>query len=228
MKKMLLVCFLIMMFIGISFLVMRSVAIERGETEMEILNLPAPRLRGDVSVEETILKRRSVRSFSKTELTKEEISQLVWAEQGITQSSTGHRASPSAGATYPLELYVMNKDGLYHYEPHGHKLKLIRPGDLRSSLSRAALRQPFIAQAPVDIVITAVYQRTAGRYRERATRYVHIEVGHVAENIHLQAVALGLGSVPIGAFIDDEVKRVLSLPKEEVPLYIIPVGHEKS
>ena len=114
MKKMLLVWFLVVMFIGISFLVMRSVAIEGGETEMEILNLPAPRLKGNVSVEETILKRRSVRNFSRTELTKEEISQLVWAGQGITESSTGHRASPSAGATYPLELYVMNKDGLYH------------------------------------------------------------------------------------------------------------------
>ncbi len=170
MKKMLLACFLIMMFIGISFLVMRSVVIERGETEMEILNLPAPRLRGDVSVEETILKRRSVRSFSKTELTKKEISQLVWAGQGITESSTGHRAFPSAGATYPLELYVMNKDGLYHYEPRGHKLKLVRPGDLRSSLNRAALGQAFIAQAPVDIVITAVYERTERRYGERATR----------------------------------------------------------
>lgn len=200
----------------------------RSVSEMEILSLPAPSLKGNVSVEETILKRISVRSFSGTELTKEEISQLAWAGQGITESSAGHRASPSAGATYPLELYVMNKDGLYHYEPHGHKLKLMRLGDLRSSLSRAALGQAFIAQAPVDIVITAVYERTARRYRERATRYVHIEVGHVAENIHLQAVALGLGSVPVGAFIDDEVKRVLSLPKEEVPLYIIPVGHEKS
>jgi len=216
MQKMLLVCFLIAIVNG------------RSVSKMEILNLPAPRLKGNVSVEETILKRRSVRSFSKTKLTKEEISQLVWAGQGITESSTGHRASPSAGATYPLELYVMNKDGLYHYEPRGHKLKLMRPGDLRSSLSRAAYGQRFIAQAPVDIVITAVYQRTARRYRERAIRYVHIEVGHVAENIHLQAVALGLGSVPVGAFVDEQVKRVLSLPKEEVPLYIIPVGHEKS
>ncbi len=213
MKKILMVCFLIMILNG------------RSVSKMEILNLPAPRLKGGVSLEETILKRRSVRNFSRTELTGEEISQLVWAGQGITESSGGYRASPSAGATYPIGLYVMNKDGLYRYEPDGHKLRPTRAGDLRSSLSRAALGQPSIAQAPVDIIITAVYQRTTRRYGKRGIRYVHIEVGHVAENIHLQAVSLGLGSVPVGAFSDEDVKRVLSLPEEEVPLYIIPVGH---
>lgn len=214
MKKILSVCFLIMIFNG------------RSVSKMEILNLPAPRLKGNVSLEETILKRRSVRNFSGTELTIEEISQLVWAGQGVTESSGRYRASPSGGATYPMELYVMNKDGLYRYEPDGHKLKLTRAGDLRSSLSRAALGQPFIAQAPVDIIITADYQRTTRRYGKRGIRYVHIEVGHVAENIQLQAVSLGLGSVSVGAFTsDEEVKRVLSLPEEEVPLYIIPVGH---
>ena len=197
----------------------------RSVSEMEILSLPDPCLKGEVSVEETILKRRSVRNFSSTELTSEEISQLLWSGQGITQSSTGYRAAPSAGATYPLELYLMNKDGLYHYVTGEHKLKLKRAGDFRPSLSRAALGQNFVAQAPVNIIVTAVYPRTTRRYGERGTRYVHIEVGHVAENIHLQAVALELGSVPVGAFSDEEVKRVLSLPKEEVPLYIIPVGH---
>lgn len=197
----------------------------RSVSNMEVLNLPAPCLKGKVSLEETILKRRSVRNFSTTELTIGEISQLVWAGQGITQSSRGYRAAPSAGATYPLELYVMNKDGLYRYICREHKLKLTRTGDLRSSLSRAALGQSFIAQAPVSIIITAVYSRTTRRYGERGIRYVHIEVGHAAENIHLQAVALGLGSVSVGAFSDEEVKRALSLSKEEVPLYIIPIGH---
>ncbi len=194
---------------------------------MEILNLPAPSLKGKVSLEETILQRRSVRSYSGAELSIEEIGQLLWAGQGITESSGGLRAAPSAGATYPIEMYVMNKDGLYRYVPKGHKLDLIKRGDLRSSLSRAALGQSFVAQAPVDIIITAVYPRTTRRYGQRGVRYVHIEVGHVAENIHLQAVALGLGSVPVGAFSDDEVKRVLSLPEEEVPFYIIHIGHGK-
>ena len=200
---------------------------ERSVSEMEISSLPAPRLKSTASFEETLLKRRSVRSFSDTELTMEEIGQLLWAGQGITQSSTGYKTAPSAGATYPLQIYVMTREGLSLYIPDGHKLKLVRSGDLRASLSRAALGQGFIGQAPVDIIITAIYPRTTQRYGKRGIRYVHIEVGHVAQNVHLQAVALGFGSVPVGAFTDEEVKRVLSLPDEEVPCYIIPVGHVK-
>jgi len=124
-----------------------------------------------------------------------------------------------------LEVYLVTKEGVYHYVPESHELERTLEGDVRSQLCRAALHQEFIEEAPVNLVIAAVYQRMEWRYRERAARYVHIEVGHAAQNIHLQAVALGLGSVPIGAFHDEQVQKVLSLPKNEQPLYIIPVGY---
>jgi SagB-type dehydrogenase family enzyme len=195
--------------------------------EEQVITLPSPRLKSEVSVEEALLKRRSVRSFTEEELTSEEISQILWAAQGITEQKHGLRTSPSAGALYPLETYVVKKEGAYHYLPQGHKLKKTLEGDLRLSLSRAALEQEAVKGAPCDIVITCVYQRTTQKYGPRGIRYVHIEAGHVAQNIHLQAVALGLSSVPIGAFNDDEVKRVLSLPQDHEPMYIIPVGHPR-
>jgi len=142
-------------------------------------------------------------------------------------SKRGFRAAPSAGATYPIEIRAVTPDGIFRYVPEGHKLIQEKTGDLRRELSQAALSQSFIAEAPCNFVISAVYERTTMRYGERGIRYVHIEVGHAAENIHLQAVALGLGSVPIGAFYDEKVTAVLDLPDNEVPLYIIPVGYPR-
>lgn len=198
----------------------------RSGAEMNAVQLPEPSLEGDVSVEETIQRRRSVRSFRPDALDKEKISQLLWSAQGVTEVGRGLRAAPSAGATYPLELYLVSEDGVYNYAPDGHALEPVKPGDARSSLARAALGQGFVAQAPVSIVVAAVYERTAGRYgTERGERYVHIEAGHAAQNIHLQAVALGLGSVPVGAFDDAGVSEVLSLPEHHAPVYIIPVGY---
>lgn len=182
------------------------------------MRLPNPGKKGHVSLEECLEKRRSERGFTSRELTPEQISQLLWAGQGI--SGRTYRTAPSAGALYPLEIYLATKDGVYHYKPGEHELEQTLEGDVRHHLSRAALSQGFIEEAPVDIVITAVYQRTEGRYRERAARYVHIEVGHVAQSIHLQAVALGLGSVPIGAFHDEQVQRV--------PLYARGSSHSIS
>jgi SagB-type dehydrogenase family enzyme len=187
------------------------------------VKLPTPRKKGEVSVEETLEKRRSKRSFTPKELNWEQVAQLLWAAQGIAKR--GFRTTPSAGALYPLEVYLVIKEGVYHYKPESHELERTLEGDLRGQLSRAALGEEAIEEAPVDIVIAAVYQRMEWRYRERTARYVHIEVGHAAQNIHLQAVALGLGSVPIGAFHDEQVQRVLSLPKDQQPLYIIPVGY---
>ncbi|MFC1925399.1 SagB/ThcOx family dehydrogenase [Chloroflexota bacterium] len=187
------------------------------------MRLPVPGKKGDVSLEECLEKRRSERGFTSRELTPEQISQLLWAGQGISRST--YRTAPSAGALYPPEIYLAIKDGVYRYKPGEHELEQTLEADVRHHLSRAALSQGFIEEAPVDIVITAVYQRTEGRYGERTARYVHMEAGHAAQNIHLQAVALSLGSVPIGAFHDDEVQRALSLPKGEYPLYIIPVGY---
>ena len=189
------------------------------------MKLPQPKIKGEFSLEETLEKRRSKRSFAPNELSWAQMAQLLWAGQGVVGRRHSFRTVPSAGALYPLELYLVTKEGVYHYKPESHELERTLEGDVRSQLCRAALHQEFIEEAPVNLVIAAVYQRMEWRYRERAARYVHIEVGHTAQNIHLQAVALGLGSVPIGAFYDEQVQRALSLPKNIQPLYIIPIGY---
>lgn len=191
------------------------------------IQLPAPSHKGNISLEETIYKRRSQRRFTKTELTEKEVSQLLWAAGGITYGRR-LRASPSAGALYPMEIYLLSKDGLFHYLPQGHKLELWLEGDSRRALAVSAFFQNAVADAPVDILICVVYQRITKKYGERGIRYAHIEAGHIAQNIHLQAQALGLGSVPIGAFSDAEVKKNLKLPADNQPLYIIPVGYADS
>ena len=195
-----------------------------GGGEQEIA-LPPPHLKGNISIEEALKNRRSIRSFNKEPLCIEDISQLLWSAQGITDTLHGFkfRAAPSAGALYPLEIYAIIEEGIYRYIPEEHKLILIRKGDFRTKLSNAALSQPVIASAPVDFVITALYERTTKKYGERGIRYVHIEAGHVAEDMKLQAVGLGLGSVPIGAFYDEKVRSIID-SEEEIPLYIIPVG----
>ncbi len=191
---------------------------------VEEVSLPAPILKGEMSLEETLALRRSVRSFTDEALTLAEIGQLLWAAQGIT-CDWGGRTAPSAGALYPLEVYVATADGLYHYMPQGHKVRVESTADLRRALWEAGLKQDAIRQAPVVFVITAVYARTEGKYGARAERYVQLEAGHAAQNLLLQAVAWGLGGVPIGAFNDDQVQSALSLPADHAPLYLIPVGH---
>ncbi len=188
--------------------------------------LPEPRLQGEFSLEETLVRRRSVRSFTDEELTLEEISQLLWAAQGLT-AGWGGRTAPSAGALYPLEVYVVTANGLYHYVPQGHSVIIESQSDLRRGLWEAGLKQDAIRAAPAVFVITAVYERTAGKYGGRAERYVKLEAGHACQNILLQAVALYLGAVPIGAFYGDQVQAALSLPADHEPLYLIPVGHPR-
>ena len=192
------------------------------------VRLPQPRVKGAMSVEEAIYKRRSRRSFRDEALTLEQVGQLLWAAQGITDKRSGFRAAPSAGATYPLEVYLVAgkvkdlKCGVYRYDPHSHSLELHKAGDVRVALSRAALGQAFIRTAPATVVIAAVERRTAARYGARAKRYVLIEVGHAGQNIYLQAEALGLGTVAVGAYHDEQVQRVLNL---DIPvLYLMPVG----
>ncbi|MGQ9546638.1 MAG: SagB/ThcOx family dehydrogenase [Dehalococcoidia bacterium] len=200
-----------------------------------ITKLPPPQLQGDVSLEEAIARRRSVRRYRRDSLSLAELGQILWSAQGIT----GHRAlraAPSAGATYPLEILVLAgqqcvaglDSGIYLYLVNSHSLKLHKSGDFRIDLARAALGQEFIAQAPVAIAICAVYARTCNAYGRRGERYVHIEVGHVAENMHLQATALGLASVEVGAFEDEQVRKVLSVEEQVKPLYIMPVGKAES
>ncbi len=186
--------------------------------------LPAPRTAGDVSLEAALALRRSVREFTDELLTLEEISQLLWAAQGIT-AEWGGRTAPSAGALYPLEMYVATPYGLYHYVPEGHRAEVLSGSDLRAGLSLAAFGQAAVADAPAVFVVTALYERTSAKYGARAERYVHLEAGHVGQNILLQAVALGLAGVPIGAFSDGDVLRVLGLASDHAPLYLIPIGH---
>lgn len=196
------------------------------------ISLPEPRLKGEVSVEEAIHLRRSRRDFESTPVSLNELSQLLWSAQGIT-SRRGFRASPSAGAAYPLELYVIAggvegiKPGVYHYVTEDHTLRPCLDGDIRGEIARVALDQNFILNAPLSIVIVADYSRTTSRYGDRGRRYVHMEVGHVGENLYLQATSLGLGTVAVGAFRDDEIKRLLVLPKNLEPLYIMPFGHTR-
>ncbi len=192
--------------------------------QLEEITLPAPRTSGEVSLEETLATRRSKREFTEEALTLKEMSQLLWAAQGIT-ADWGGRTAPSAGALYPLEVYLVTADGLYHYVPQGHKAIVESKGDLRPGIWEAGLKQGALKEAPVIFVITAVYERTERKYGPRAERYVMLEAGHAAQNILLQAVALGLGAVPIGAFYDEQVQEALALPSDHKPLYLIPVGH---
>lgn len=192
------------------------------------LQLPPPRLEGTRSLEAVIAARRSVRAFTSQEVTLEEIGQLLWAAQGITGPKEYLRAAPSAGGCCPLEFSVCWKEGIWRYRPQGHRLVLHRPEDVRALLAEAAWNQRFLAQAPVVFAISAVFSRTTRRYGERGQqRYVPMDVGHAAQNLLLQAVALGLASVPVGAFDDAAVARVLALPPEEEPLYLLPVGHPR-
>jgi SagB-type dehydrogenase family enzyme len=202
-------------------LVLLTTCDSSGETSAP---LPKPSGKGKMSLEEALAARRSIRRFRAGKLTRQQIAQLCWAAQGISEPRRGFRTSPSAGALYPLELYVVTADGVDHYLPGQHALQRHLGGDVRRKLQDAALGQRFVGEAPATFVIAAVVARTQRRYGRRAERYVHMEVGHAGQNLLLQATALGLGAVPVGAFRDEEVAKALSLPKDQDPLYLIPVG----
>ncbi len=192
----------------------------------EKIKLPKPKGKGSISIEETLNQRRSVRDYKKTSLSLEQVSQLFWAASG---KNLYRRTAPSAGATYPLEIYLGAGEvdgmepGIYHYFPSSHTLERRRDQDVRKQLSNASLGQRMIERAPIHIIIAADYERTTRHYGQRGTRYVHMEVGHAGQNISLQAIALHLGTVMIGTFEDRQVKEVLEI--EEDPLYIIPIGN---
>jgi SagB-type dehydrogenase family enzyme len=194
-----------------------------------MIKLPEPRYESDVSIEGTLVKRRSVRDYTREPLTLIEVSQLLWAAQGTTSDGI-YRVAPSAGALYPLKVYMIvgNVEGLvagaYRYEQKGHALIMVLQGDMRSRLADAALGQSPVRNGAIDIVLTSVYNRITRKYGDRGIRYALIEIGHVGQNICLQATAMDLGSVCIGAFYDEQVRDLLKLPEEEAPLYIIPVG----
>lgn len=189
--------------------------------------LPSPHLAGSMSLEEAIASRRSSREFSNIALTMDEISQLCWAAQGITDKRSGLRASPSAGALYPIELYVVLPGGMYQYRPDSHKIDPHIEGDMRKALQSAALDQEVVGDAPACFVVAAVIDRTAKKYGTRAERYCFMEAGHVGQNILLQAASLGLAGVPVGAFEDRQCAATLKLPKGQRVLYLLPIGHPK-
>ncbi|MDZ7386786.1 MAG: SagB/ThcOx family dehydrogenase [candidate division KSB1 bacterium] len=202
------------------------------------ITLPEPRTHSDCSVEEALLRRRSVRNYKAEPLNLQELGQVLWAAYGITKEMPlpmflrgGLRTAPSAGALYPLEIFVVAGEvtgltpGIYRYRSAGHALELVAAGDRRQELAKAAWDQTFIARAPVVLVYAAVFARTTGKYGERGrARYVCMDLGHSAQNVYLQAEALGLGTCAVGAFDDAAVAKVVGLKNEEEPLYLMPVG----
>ena len=194
--------------------------------------LPEAEARGEVSIEEAIRKRRSVREYGRDDLGLNDISQLLWAAQGVTDRR-GFRSAPSAGGLYPLEIYVVAGDvdglspGVYRYRPRKHDLVLVATGDRRGPLATAALDQAWVRRAPIVLVIAGVYERTMRKYGERGRRYVHMEVGHVAQNVYLQATGRGLGTVIVGAFDGKKAQEALGLPADHEALGLMPVGHRR-
>ena len=189
--------------------------------------LPRPTTRGSMTVEEALARRRSVRDFLPRPLTEAQLSQLAWAAQGITDRARGFRAAPSAGALYPIELYVVTAQGVRRYLPRTHAFVAVATGDRRKELARAAVNQSWVAQAPATFVVAVVFERTTRKYGQRGIRYATIEVGHVCQNISLQAVALGLGSVSVGAFDDERVRHIIAAPPDHKPICLVCVGHPR-
>ena len=218
--------------IGGSFMLLQAKGNKREPDELinEKIKLPRPKYDSSTSVEQALLERRSVRVYKDEPLTFMEVSQLLWAAQGITESSRGFRTAPSAGALYPLEVYVVIGNveeitqGVYKYKPHEHELVKISHGNVRDELTIAALGQNWIGKSAIVIVFAAIYERTTKKYGDRGIRYVHMEAGHVAQNVCLQAVSLNLGTVVVAAFKDEKVRKILNMSAKEQPLYIIPVG----
>ena len=202
----------------------------------QVYILPPYTTDGNISVESALATRRSRRSFQDKALTASQLSQILWAAYGITLPDSPHfrvglRTTPSAGATYPLEIYAIIgnvegiEPGVFRYIAEEHKLIRVIDGDIRTELSEAALRQRMVREAPVSIFYSAVFSRITGIYGARGIRYAYIELGHSAQNVYLQVEALGLGTVAIGAFHDSAVRRILNLPDDEEPLYIMPIGY---
>ena len=203
------------------------------------VDLPPPTTDGTVSVEATIADRRSRRTYTDEPLSKADLGQLLWAAQGITAphpDGVDFRTAPSAGATYPLEVFVVVGNpgvegvasGVYHHQRHAHRLEQRRAGDFQGSLQAAGLDQDWIGDAAIDLVVTAIDARTTDRYGRRGRdRYVPMEAGHVGENLYLQAEARDLATVAIGAFRDGAVRDLLGVSEDHRPLYIFPVGNRR-
>jgi len=199
----------------------------------EAIKLPPPATRGGRPLAEALQDRRTVRAFASRSLDLGQISQLLWSADGVSDPR-GLRTAPSAGATYPLDLYLVVGErgvqdlpaGVYRYQVAAHALFPVAPGDVRAAVARASLHQSWITQAPVMVVITGEYRRCAARYGERGVRYTHMEAGNVSQNLFLAAEALGLGAGIVGAFEDKPLAQVLKLPPAHEPLLVMPVGYK--
>jgi SagB-type dehydrogenase family enzyme len=236
-KKIILIVLIIMFIAVVSafYFSQSKTSVYTTRNVISITNLPSPLLSGNVSVEQAIQNRRSVRKFSNESITLGNVSQILWAAQGITDNQSNLRAAPSAGQVYPLEVYVVVgtnsvsglPEGVYHYVPSNNTVELIINGDLRGDLSAVANGQPWVKQAPIDIVITGNYRKMIDKYTDKdlSTRFVDLEAGHVGENIYLQSGALGLATVSLGSFNENQLIQLLQLPHNETPIYIFPVGH---
>jgi len=221
---------------------------EKKSSDLETVNLPSPQFDGETSVEKALNERRSARSFLTEPLTLKQISQILWAAQGITKKvdtpskywlekyeyQGGYRTAPSAGALFPIDIYIVVvsvqdlSPGVYKYIPKNHSLKKVVDGSIISDVYETALKQDAIKEAPASLIISSVLERTEAKYGKRAERYVYIEVGAVCENVYLQCSAIGLGTVFIGAFNDNALKAVLQLTKEENPMGIMPIGRKNT
>lgn len=214
--------------LALAGLLLAAVAAAEGH-DMQTIPLPPPRLDSDVSVERALKQRRTVRDFGSAPLTLDQVAQLLWAAQGIT-SREGLRTAPSAGALYPLEIMLVAGNvaglapGVYAYVPAAHALRLVAAGDYRAALAQAAHGQGWMQGAPAVVVFCAVEKRITGKYGSRGVSYIYLEIGHAAENVFLQAQALGLGAAAVGAFDEAQADAPLKLPPGERPLYLMPVG----
>ena len=221
--------------IGMIFLLFMAIGLSETENAHALISLPKPSSDGKVSLEKAIKERRTIRDFRERSLSLNYLSQLLWSAQGITEPTAGRRTTPSGGALYPLDIYILIGEngvekieaGVYHYLPKEHSVSMISKGDRRREIASASLSQMWMAKAPVLFIITAEYKRITGKYGERGIRYALIEAGHVAQNLFLQAEALGLGAGIVGAFIDLDVSKVAGLLPKHEPLLIMPVGYKR-
>ncbi len=234
MKKLILITLFLSLAVGVSLYYFLTALNQKypslgKDYSAEMVKLPAPRLEGPMSVEKAIAGRRSVRNFENMPVTLNEISQLLWAAQGITDRE-GFRAAPSAGATYPIELYVVVgnssgfQSGIYKYQPYDHTMARIKKGDHRNDLLKACPGQEWVEKAPAILVFAADPARTVSRYGEEGLKYVHMEIGHASENVYLQAQSLNLGTVAVAAFDANVIKPLVGLGQAEQALYLMPVG----
>ena len=230
--------YLLMILITITILILsgcgnsdEKASAELAPISAEVIQLPEPRFESEVSLEESLLNRRSIRNFSNEPVTLKEVSQLLWATQGITDSS-GHRTAPSAVALYPLSIYVVVGNvpeivnGVYVYEPQNHSMIRLIDGDARDALATAAMGQASIRHGAISFVVTVDYGKMTARFADKGERFGTLEAGHAAQNLCLQATALDLALVTAGAIYDDQVASVVDLPDNFTPLYVIPVGRK--